>query len=75
MIVYNDLDNHIVELLQYFRRNDAEKLLQDIDELILKFELSKENRQGYNLIRDYCNEEIQKRISKAIDNPELLEVK
>lgn len=57
VIAYNDLDNHIVELLQYFRRNDTEKLLQDIDELILKFELSKENRQGYNLIRDYYNEE------------------
>lgn len=56
-IVYNDLENHVVELLNYLFNNETEKLLLEIDALIEKYNLSKENAEGFNQLREYYNEE------------------
>ena len=39
-IVYNDLEKHVVELLDYLSNNEIEKLLSEIDALIEKYNLS-----------------------------------
>ena len=56
-IVYNDLEEHVVELLNYLSDNKTEKLLSEIDSLIEKYNLSKENAEGFNQLREYYNEE------------------
>ena len=56
-VVYNDLENHVVELLKYLKDNDIDKLLSEIDSLIEKYNLSKENAEGFNQLREYYNEE------------------
>ena len=56
-IVYNDLEEHVVELLNYLSDNETEKLLSEIDSLIEKYNLSKENAEGFNQLREYYNEE------------------
>ena len=56
-IVYNDLEKHVVELLDYLSNNKTEKLLSEIDALIEKYNLSKENAEGFNQLREYYNEE------------------
>ena len=56
-IVYNDLEEHVVELLDYLSNNETEKLLSEIDALIEKYDLSKENAEGFNQLREYYNEE------------------
>lgn len=55
-IVYNDLEKHVVELLDYLSNNTTEKLLSEIDALIEKYNLSKENAEGFNQLREYYNE-------------------
>lgn len=56
-IVYNDLEKHVVELLDYLSNNETEQLLSEIDALIEKYNLSKENAEGFNQLREYYNEE------------------
>ena len=56
-IVYNDLESHVVELLKYLKETDTNRLLSEIDELINKYSLSKENADGFNELREYYNEE------------------
>ena len=56
-IVYNDLEEHVVELLNYLSDNETEKLLSEIDSLIEKYNLSKENAEGFNQLREYYNKE------------------
>lgn len=56
-IIYNDLEKHVVELLNYLSNNETEKLLSEIDALIEKYNLSKENAEGFNQLREYYNEE------------------
>ena len=56
-IVYNDLESHVVELLKYSKETDTNRLLSEIDELINKYSLSKENADGFNELREYYNEE------------------
>lgn len=55
-IIYNDLEKHVVELLDYLSNNETEKLLSEIDTLIEKYSLSKENAEGFNQLREYYNE-------------------
>ena len=53
----NDLENHVVVLLKYFKDKDTNDLLSEIDKLIDRFNLSKENAEGFNQLREYYNEE------------------
>lgn len=55
--IYNDLENHIVDLMRYLFVTNTGQLLTEIDSLIKRYDLSKENAEGFNRLRDYYNEE------------------
>jgi DNA adenine methylase (dam) len=55
-IVYNDLEKHVVDLMRYLNNSDTSVLLTEVDSLIEKYNLSKENAQGFNELRNYYNE-------------------
>ena len=54
-IVYNDISEPVVELLDYIKGKDIEDLLQEIDGYIEKYSLSKENREGFLTLREDYN--------------------
>lgn len=54
-IVYNDISEPVVELLDYLKSNDIEDLLKEIDGYIEKYNLSKENREGFLELREDYN--------------------
>lgn len=56
-VIYNDLESHVVELLEYLKEHDTDKLLEEIDLLIEKYKLTKENSEGYLDLRNYYNKE------------------
>lgn len=55
-IIYNDSLKQVTELLEYFKLTDCDKLLAQIDELIAKYQLSKENQEGFLALRRAYNE-------------------
>lgn len=55
-IVYNDISEQVVKLLNYIKDGDIGDLLFEIDGYIEKYELSKKNKEGYLRLReDYNN--------------------
>ena len=54
-IIYNDISEPVVELLDYIKGKDIEDLLQEIDGYIEKYNLSKENREGFLALREDYN--------------------
>ena len=55
-VICNDINVYVIDLYRYFQQTSIEDLLRDIEELIAKYKLSKQNREGYNLLReDYNN--------------------
>lgn len=54
-IIFNDQNTYLKEMFQYFKDNGFEKIKTEIDNIILKYQLSKENRHGYNQLRDDYN--------------------
>ena len=54
-IVYNDISEPVVELLDYLKSKDIEELLKEIDGYIKKYSLSKENREGFLELREDYN--------------------
>lgn len=56
-VVYNDIQDKVVELLSYLKQNDIDFLLNEIDMLIKNYKLSKENQEGFNNLRNYYNNE------------------
>lgn len=54
-IVLNDACWQVVETLKFFRDNDYEKVIHDIDRVILDYGLSKENKEGYLKLREDYN--------------------
>lgn len=54
-IVYNDISEPVVELLDYLKGNDIENLLKEIDGYIEKYNLSKENKEGFLALREDYN--------------------
>jgi len=55
-ILYNDIETHVKNFLQYLYVTDVEEVLSSIDALIDKFKLSKENSTGYAKLREYYNQ-------------------
>jgi len=58
-VIYNDTCKQVVELLNELYIKPTEDCLNEIDKLIYKFKLSKENQEGFNQLRDYYNNENQ----------------
>jgi DNA adenine methylase Dam len=54
-IIYNDISKPVVELLDYIKSNNIEDLLKEIDGYIEKYNLSKENREGFLALREDYN--------------------
>lgn len=54
-VIYNEKDFHVVELLKYLKGINIDSLLKEADSIIYRFNLSKENQDGYNNLRDYYN--------------------
>lgn len=51
-IIYNDIVIPVVELLEYIKKNKIEDLLTEIDTYIDKYNLSKENKDGFFRIEE-----------------------
>jgi DNA adenine methylase Dam len=55
-IIYNDIQKEVVQFLNYIKGNNIDMLLFEIENYIEKYNLSKENKQGYIELRnDYNN--------------------
>lgn len=54
-IVLNDACWQVTETLKYFRDNTFEKVISEINGVIKEYNLSKENKDGYNRLRDEFN--------------------
>lgn len=54
-IIYNDICEPVVKFLRYIFGSDIEKVLSEIDQYILKYELTKENKEGYLQLREDYN--------------------
>lgn len=54
-IIYNELCNQVVELMNYLKDKPTEKLLKEIDDLVSDYKLSKENRSGFLRLREEYN--------------------
>ena len=54
-IVYNDLCLSVVQILDYFYSHTKEQMLNQIDEYITKYKLSKTNDIGYKQLREDYN--------------------
>ena len=56
-VVYNDIETHVVDLLQHLHTTDVNEAVTAIDTLIEKYDLSKTNAEGYNSLRDFYNQD------------------
>ena len=56
-IICNDHIHYIIELYQFFSQSSMENILSQIKERINEFELSLENVEGYNALRNRYNEQ------------------
>jgi DNA adenine methylase Dam len=54
-VIYNELCSQVVELMDYLKDKPTEKLLEEIDDLVNTYDLSKENREGFLKLRDSYN--------------------
>ncbi len=54
-IICNDQITYLIELYQMFRSMDTEKILEKIQGLILKYELTQQNQKGYYDLRSDYN--------------------
>ena len=46
-VIYNDIEKHIVELLNYFKNNEGKVIIKQIDGLIDKYGLTRTDKYGY----------------------------
>lgn len=54
-VICNDINNHVVGLFEYFQHYSIEELIQNIHGVIEEYGLSKQNREGYNALRENFN--------------------
>lgn len=54
-VVYNDLSLPVVQMLETFKNNSTDDLLRQLDTLIVHYDLSKTNREGYLRLREEYN--------------------
>lgn len=54
-ILANDNLSYLIALLKFLQQNPLEKTLQEIEQIIHFYALSKENAEGYKLLRDDYN--------------------
>lgn len=54
-IIANDLDSNVISIYKQFQEMTIDEVLQHIDSTIAKWNLSKENAEGYLAFREYYN--------------------
>lgn len=54
-VIYNDQIDYLVEIFEYFKKNDVSNLLEEISVLINRYDLSLFNQNGYNELRRQYN--------------------
>lgn len=54
-VLANDNLSYLIALLQFLQQNPLEKTLQEIEQIIQTYALSKENAEGYKLLREDYN--------------------
>ncbi len=59
-IIYNDINNRVVQILEAFKKNTVGDMLSYIDILIDRYGLSKDNTEGFFKIRTDYNTSIEK---------------
>lgn len=55
-VIVNDIEKHVIELYQYFQKKTSTEVVQEVEEIIKKYELSKENKEGFLKLRESYNE-------------------
>ena len=55
-IIYNDQNIYLKDMFDYFKNTRIDIILNDIEEMIKYYNLSRENREGYNELRKAYNE-------------------
>ena len=54
-IIYNDLSIQVVQMLEYFQKNNLEEMLKQIENWINEYQLSKTNQDGFINFRTFYN--------------------
>lgn len=54
-VVMNDACWQVIDTLKFFRDNEYSKVIHDIDRIILNYGLSKDNKEGYDKLREDYN--------------------
>lgn len=54
-IIYNDLSVQVMQLLEYFQKNNLDIMLKQIENWINEYELSKINYEGFSKFRTFYN--------------------
>lgn len=55
-IIYNDINQQLCDLIVYFRKTSINNILNEINSLILYYNLSKGNKEGYLKLREDYND-------------------
>lgn len=58
-LVYNDICKQVVDFLRFLQGSDIKQILQEIDSYIKKYDLTKENKEGYLHFRKEYNFGVQ----------------
>lgn len=61
-IIYNDICEPVVKFLRCLSRSDIDKIMSEIDKNIEKYNLTKENKEGYLQLREDYNSGIKSAI-------------
>lgn len=54
-VVCNDINNYVIGLFEYFKDHNINELIMQIKSVIEEYRLSKQNRDGYNSLRNEYN--------------------
>mgnify|MGYP004448402487 CR=1 FL=1 len=54
-VICNDINNYVIGLFEYFQQHSIDELIQNIHGVIDEYGLSKQNRDGYNALREDFN--------------------
>lgn len=54
-VICNDINNYVIGLFEYFQHNTIEELINNIHGVINEYGLTKQNREGYNAMREEFN--------------------
>ncbi len=55
-VVYNDINKDLTRLIKLLYMEDIEDIVYKLERIIFDYKLSKENKEGYNKLRDDFNE-------------------